>query len=34
LTAILGYLLIVMMLSGFYLSDVKAQMRFDGEEEK
>ncbi len=29
LTALLGYLIIFMMLSSFYLSDVKAQMHFD-----
>ena len=34
LTALLGHLLILMMLSSFHISDVRAQMRFDGENGK
>ena len=34
LTALLGHLLILTMLSSFHISDVRAQMRFDGEERK
>lgn len=34
LTAILGYLMIVMMLSGFFLSDARARMRFEDGEKK
>lgn len=34
LTALLGHLLILVMFSAFHVSDVKAQMRFDGTDKK